>query len=158
MIICQCICQIVDVVSVKGAVWCKRTLRSSGRPGSKPSRTASPQPSGTEPRTQRYRSLSPSAHSCPAPGAQCNTGTCVCRRWTGSRPPLRAVWTLRARRRRSLWRGTVRCRRSWPSLGTAAAVTVGNRTRAGPASTWASRSAYSAPGYTGALHCTYSAM
>lgn len=76
------------------------------------------------------------------------------RSWTGSLPHRQAAWTLAGSPRRSLWRGRVHCRRSWPSQAMSAAVTVASQTPAGPVSTWASPSAYSVLAFTGtALHC-----
>lgn len=71
------------------------------------------------------------------------------RKWIESHLHLQAAWSRAVTRERSLLKETARCRRSWPSLVITPAVIVGSLTRAGPASTWASLCAFSAPGYTG---------
>lgn len=71
------------------------------------------------------------------------------RKWTESHLHLQAVWSRAVIRERRLLKGTARCRRLWLSLVITPAVIVGSPTRAGPASTWASLYASSAPGYTG---------
>lgn len=71
------------------------------------------------------------------------------RKWTESHLHLQAVWSRAVIRERRLLKGTARSRRLWPSRVITPAVIVGSPTRAGPALTWASLYASSAPGYTG---------
>lgn len=71
------------------------------------------------------------------------------RSWIGSRPHQQGAWTLEGSQRRDHWKERVPCRKSWPSQAMFAAATVGSRSPAGPASTWASPCVYSALASTG---------
>lgn len=73
------------------------------------------------------------------------------RSWIGSRPHQQGAWTLEGSQRRDHWKERVPCRKSWPSQAMFAAATVGSRSPAGPASTWASPCVYSALASTGTM-------
>ncbi|TRZ07067.1 hypothetical protein HGM15179_020041, partial [Zosterops borbonicus] len=74
--------------------------------------------------------------------------------WTEQPPPPPAASTRPRIPGNGVGKGKPSCRGCRASLGTSSAVTVGSLTLAGPASTWASCSASSAPGSTGAWAST----
>lgn len=138
-----------------GAAFCRQTQRSSDRPGSKPSRIASLPPSVT--REKMARCIADRFWILGGILKQVNKSeysnilllTFSTRSLIGSHPHQQAASTPVASQRRDHWKARAPCRRSWPSQAMLAAVTVVSQTPAGPASTWASPSVYSALAFTG---------